>query len=102
MSRPPAPGKDVDLVVGGSLPRALLRLALPAVGSMLLNTAFGVVDTFWVGRLGREAMAAMSAASFFLWSMYALISLVDVGTRAHVSRRAGSATGRQPPLVDGK
>jgi putative MATE family efflux protein len=79
----------VDLVVSGSLPRALVHLALPAVGCMLLNTAFGVVDTFWVGRLGREAMAAMSAASFFLWSMYALISLVDVGTRAHVSRRAG-------------
>ncbi len=89
MNRRAAPAKDVDLVVGGSLPRALLHLAIPAVGSMLLNTAFGVVDTFWVGRLGREAMAAMSAASFFLWSMYALISLVDVGTRAHVSRRAG-------------
>lgn len=89
MTLPRGPEEDVDRVVGGSLPRALMHLAIPAVGSMLLNMAFGIVDTFWVGRLGREAMAAMSASAFFLWSMYALISLVDVGTHAHVARRAG-------------
>jgi putative MATE family efflux protein len=87
--------KDVDRVVGGSLPRALVHLALPAVGSMLLNAAFGIVDTFFVGRLGAEAMAAMSAASYFLWSMYALISLTTVGTHAHVARRAGERDWRR-------
>lgn len=81
--------RNVDLVVGAPLPRALLFLALPAVGSMLLQTAFGIVDTFWVGRLGSDAVAAMSAASYFLWSTYALVSLVSVGTHAHVARRSG-------------
>lgn len=81
--------KDVDVVVGAGLLRALTHLALPAVGSMLLNTAFGIVDTFWVGRLGADAVASMSAASYFLWSLFALVSLVSVGTHAHVARRAG-------------
>ncbi len=77
------------MVIRGSLLVALMRLALPAVGSMLLNSAFGLVDAFWVGRLGPDAMASMSAASYFLWSTYALVSLVSVGTHAHVARRAG-------------
>jgi putative MATE family efflux protein len=79
----------VDRVVRGNLTAALMHLALPAVGAMLLYAAFGIVDTFWVGRLGPEAVAAMSASSYFLWSMYALVALVDVGTHAHVARRAG-------------
>ena len=81
--------ESVEQVVEGGLPRAVLGLALPAAGSMLISTAFGIVDTFWVGRMGREAVAAMSASSYFLWSMYALVALVDVGTHAHVARRSG-------------
>ncbi len=77
------------MVLGASLPRAVLVLAMPAVGSMLVLSGFGLVDAYWVGKTGPAAVAAMSAASYFLWSMHSLVSLVDVGTHAHVARRAG-------------
>jgi putative MATE family efflux protein len=44
----------------GSIPAALLRLAVPIVLASLLQTAYAVTDRWWVGRLSAEAVAAVS------------------------------------------
>lgn len=44
----------------GSITLNLLRLAIPIIISNMLQTAYQVVDTFWVGRLSAEAVAAVS------------------------------------------
>ncbi len=44
----------------GSILRALVRLSGPIVVANLLQTAYQVTDTFWVGRLSAEAVAAVS------------------------------------------
>ena len=56
----------------GSILRALLRLAVPIVFANLLQTAYQLIDTFWVGRLGAAAVAAVSLSFpviFFLISL---------------------------------
>lgn len=44
----------------GSIFKALVRLATPIVITNLLQTAYQLTDTFWVGRLGVSAIAAVS------------------------------------------
>ena len=44
----------------GSISLNLFRLAVPIIISNMLQTAYQVVDTFWVGRLSAQAVAAVS------------------------------------------
>jgi putative MATE family efflux protein len=44
----------------GSIVRALVRLSVPVVLANLLQTAYQITDTFWVGQLSHEAVAAVS------------------------------------------
>ena len=44
----------------GSIVRALVRLSIPVVLANILQTAYQITDTFWVGRLSAEAVAAVS------------------------------------------
>lgn len=56
----------------GSIVKALIALAVPIILANILQTAYQLTDTFWVGRLGVEAVAAVSL-SFPI--MFLLISL---------------------------
>ena len=43
----------------GSIVGALVRLSIPIVMANILATAYQMTDTFWVGRLSAEAVAAV-------------------------------------------
>src|SRR3989344_5129711 len=56
----------------GTVLSSLLALAAPIVFANILRTAYQLTDTFWVGRLGAEAVAAVSLAlpvTFLLTSL---------------------------------
>jgi len=57
----------------GPIPRSLFLLAFPIMGGNLLQIAYGLVDAFWVGRLGAPAVAAVSV------SMPMMFLLMSVG-----------------------
>ena len=79
-------------IVDGPLRPAILRLALPAVGTTLFQVLFNVTDTFWVGRtLGPNALAAVSLASYSVWVVVSIGELVGVGLTAVAARRHGEA-----------
>ena len=89
VGRSAAPPGVADLT-SGPLPRAIFRLALPAIGSALLQLLFLLVDVFWVGRiLGASALAAISTAGFAVWMLLALGEMIGVGLTAVTSRRHG-------------
>jgi putative MATE family efflux protein len=44
----------------GPILKVLLALSLPIIGINLLQTGYQLVDAFWVGRLGANAVAAVS------------------------------------------
>jgi putative MATE family efflux protein len=44
----------------GPIMKSLVALSIPIVFGNILQTAYQLVDTFWVGRLGAEAVAAVS------------------------------------------
>jgi putative MATE family efflux protein len=50
------------LFLEGSIGRALLTLAVPIILANLLQTGYQLTDAFWVGRLGADAVAAISVS----------------------------------------
>ena len=87
LAPPPAAG-----IIDGPLRPAILRLALPAVGTTLFQVLFNITDTFWVGRtLGPDALAAVSLASYTVWVIVSIGELVGVGLTAVAARRHGEA-----------
>ena len=67
-------GRDVD-VVDGDLFKPLLVLSLPIVLSQMLQVGYNLADTFWVGRLGQEAVSALS----YSWPLVFLMISVAGG-----------------------
>ena len=44
----------------GSILKSLIALAIPIIFANILQTVYQLTDTFWVGRLGTDAVAAVS------------------------------------------
>ena len=60
-------------VTDGELFKPLMVLSAPIVASQVLNVGYNLADTYWVGRLGGDAIAALS----FSWAVVFL--MVSVG-----------------------
>lgn len=78
-----------ELMVSGSIDRAILHLGAPAAMSALLQAGFLVVDTFWLGRVGPVALAAASTAGFMMWLAQTLGDGAASGSGAVLARAVG-------------
>ncbi len=81
-------GSHQDYTAGG-LNRAILLLAVPMVLEMVLESLFAVVDVFWVGRLGANAVATVGLTESMLSLVFAVGMGLSLSTTAMVARRIG-------------
>ena len=80
--------KKFDLTQGNVI-KVLTALALPIMGSSLLQFTYNLIDMLWVGRLGSNAVASIGSSSFFIGLGYSINSLVVIGTGIKVSHAIG-------------
>ncbi|SEH13069.1 putative efflux protein, MATE family [Natronorubrum sediminis] len=62
-------------VTDGELFKPLMVLSAPIVASQVLNVGYNLADTYWVGRLGSDAIAALS----YSWAVVFLMISVGGG-----------------------
>jgi MATE family, multidrug efflux pump len=87
----------------GALGATIVRLAVPAVASMLLMTIFTSVDAFWVGtKIGSSGLAAVTASVFWIWLVISVAEMVSVGLTAIAARRRGEGRHREAARVAGE
>ncbi len=69
--------------------RAVWVLALPMMAGMLFHTLYSVVDTAFVGRVGPDALAAITFVGPFFFVAIALSSGLFTGVTAAVAQAVG-------------
>jgi putative MATE family efflux protein len=70
--------------------REILRLALPALGSLAAEPLYVLVDTAIVGHLGRPQLAALGLAGAVLGAAFVMFNFLAYATTAVVARAAGA------------
>ena len=69
--------------------RAVVLLAVPMVLEMLMESVFLVVDVFFVGKLGADAITTVGVTESMMTILYAAAIGLSIGATATVARRIG-------------
>ena len=71
------------------LGRLLLSLSLPGIASLITMALYNIIDTFWLARLGHEAIAALTIVLPYTILIIAIGVGTGIGVSSLVSRRFG-------------
>jgi putative MATE family efflux protein len=80
------------------LQRAVLLLAVPMLLELVLESAFAVVDIFFVAQLGASAVATVGLTETYLFLLYAIASGLATAVTAVIARRVGEGRGDEAGL----
>lgn len=73
----------------GSVTRHLLKSTSFMLVTMVSQTLYVLVDLYWVGRLGKEAVAGVGVAGNLLFIVLAISQMLGVGAMVFISHAAG-------------
>lgn len=73
----------------GTVTKHLLHMSAFLAASMLVQTLYLLADLYWVGHLGKEAIAAVGVAGNLTMIVLALTQMLGVGTTTLMSQAAG-------------
>ena len=80
--------KKIDLTTGNEL-SVISILAIPLIGSSLLQFLYNFIDMIFVGGLGSNAIAAVGSASFFINLGYAIQAMIVMGGGIKIAHAMG-------------
>ncbi|WP_416838876.1 MATE family efflux transporter [Haloferax sp. DFSO52] len=91
----------IDMTDGAIAPK-LLTLSWPLVAGNLLQTLYNLADVFWVGRVGADAVAAVSLMFPMSWMFVSTAMGITAATIALVSQHIGAGEDRAADHVVGQ
>lgn len=74
----------------GEPKRAIMKLALPMIAAMLVQTIYNFVDAIWVSGLGTDALSAVGFFFPFFFMTIAIATGIGLGGGSAISRRIGA------------
>jgi putative MATE family efflux protein len=85
----PTETEGVKILLGNPK-KAIIKLAIPMIVAMSVQTIYNFVDAIWVSGLGPDALSAVGFFFPFFFMIIALATGLGVGGAAAVSRRIGA------------
>src|SRR3954452_4180034 len=73
----------------GPVTKHLLHMASFMAVSMVVQTLYLLADLYWVGSLGKEAIAAVGLSGNLMMFVVALTQMLGVGTTTVIAQAAG-------------
>ncbi len=80
----------VEAMGRGPIWRLLLRFSGPAIVSMMVGATYNIVDAIFIGRLGPEALAALTVSFPVMLIFLAIAMGTGIGAASLISRRLGA------------
>lgn len=81
--------KKINLLEGPIF-STLMKLALPIMGTSLIQMAYNLIDMIWIGRIGANAVAAVGSAGMYMWLSNGISTLAKMGGQVCVGQAIGS------------
>src|SRR6056297_2972859 len=86
--------EDLDLTEGGVV-KPLVFLSLPIVVTNLMQTAYNLADTFWLGQYSTDALAAISFAFPMVFLLISLGMGLSVAGSVIIAQNIGAGDERK-------
>ena len=86
----------------GPILRSLLTLAVPIVATNALQSAYQLIDAFWVGRLGGAAVASVSVSFPAMFLMFAIGGGLSIAGSTLIAQYVGARNERMVGHVAGQ
>ncbi len=86
----------------GPILKSLIVISTPIILGNLLQTVYQLIDTFWVGRLGEEAVAAVSLGAPVLFLLLSLGMGFTMSGTIFVSQYNGRKDTKSTALISGQ
>ncbi len=80
---------NIDNIIKGDINKTLKNLTIPMIFGVLGMVAFNLADTFFVGKLGTDQMAALSFTFPVVLVLNSLTLGLGIGTSSVISRAVG-------------
>ncbi len=73
----------------GSITKHVISMAIPIAIGMIVQTVYYLVDLYFVGQLGKTALAGVNAAGNLAFVVFGITQILAVGTVALISKAVG-------------
>ncbi len=81
--------RGIDTLLGDPK-KAILKLSIPMIIAMSVQTIYNLVDALWVSGLGPDALAAVGLFFPFFFILISIATGIGIGASAALSRRIGA------------